>query len=1181
MICKYKITLLFVISVFIGRSQSASFTPPGAISLGDFDIPGNQLTVEAIIYWRGGANILTKHTDPTNLNYLFRPNSGEFTTYNTGNSGATTFYNMGNPNPTPNNTWIHLAVVYNGSTAAFFVNGCQTHSIPVTGNMMQNDIITTIGGFNGGIGNYGVNPGEYFDGDIDELRIWNVARSQAQISANMNDLPTYATEPGLLAYYKFDGDYNNLVPGPNGIATGGVSFGAEHPTIEPFSIDSITTVNSCTGNDGALTVYTNQTNVDYSLDGVTYGASPTFTGLTPNTYTVYCRSFSGCIETQTATVSPAIIATVSPTTDINACVGQTVSVPSFNPTPGTASVTWTNNNTAIGLAASGTGDIASFAATNTTNAPITAQIIVTPTEGTCPGTKDTFDITINPIPSITPIIDTTLCENEPLTVTFNSNVTGTQYNWTNSNTSIGLGANGNGTSINFTASNNQSSAISSSVTVTGTFNGCSSSSEQFNIQVNPAPTALPINDTTVCNGENIPSILLQGSPSGGTSSWQNSNINIGIAMNGVDSIPSFIANNPSTNPISGTITYSNTLNGCTSNNETFVITVNPTPNITPVPNIEVCAGNLTGIPPFQVDIPGSTTTWTNTNSSIGLPSSGSGNIPPFFSTNNSGANITGTIDVVASINGCDSPTETFDITIKPRPTIGNMDDIVACSGNSVMVPNFNVTPASATITWTNSDSTYGLASSGTGNIASFTAINPDPTIKGGLISATAELNGCTSFSEQFTIAINHTPEIIQINDTGACGNETLDLVDFQTSGTNPTITWTNTEPSIGIPSNGVGNIQPFNVVNNPTQINAVITTTASENGCTGSPMSYIITINPTPSLAPYQDIIACQTEMVNPTPFTVSPTNAIISWTETNNSFTNTGTGNLPSFTAPGNNIDTNYATVDVVANFGFCLSDTLTFDIIVKPKPILSPLDDIIVCALETVSLPGFTSTIPNAVVSWTNDNPNVGILDNGTGDIPSFTTPHTGTDTLTANLIATAERNGCFSIPITFNIQVNPNELSSPNDFSFCAKDLVIAPDGYMFYSWSDGQSGQSIYIENQQYYTLTATDSSGCLATKEFYANETCNYMFFPNAFTPNNDGFNDEYKPSIVAELKSYNFTIFDRWGTLVFETDNYDKGWDGLINNAEAPSGVFSDRLKYDELDNIDTQVKKGHFILLR
>lgn len=84
--------------------------------------------------------------------------------------------------------------------------------------------------------------------------------------------------------------------------------------------------------------------------------------------------------------------------------------------------TWTNSNTSIGLASSGTGNIPSFVATNSTNLPVMATITVTPkyTNGgsSCSGTSKTFTITVNPTPKITAQpVSKTICNGDSTTFT--------------------------------------------------------------------------------------------------------------------------------------------------------------------------------------------------------------------------------------------------------------------------------------------------------------------------------------------------------------------------------------------------------------------------------------------------------------------------------------------------------------------------------------------------------------------------------------------------------------------------------------------------------------------------------------------------------------------------------------------------------------------------------------------
>ena len=55
-----------------------------------------------------------------------------------------------------------------------------------------------------------------------------------------------------------------------------------------------------------------------------------------------------------------------------------------------------------------------------------------------------------------------------------------------------------------------------------------------------------------------------------------------------------------------------------------------------------------------------------------------------------------------------------------------------------------------------------------------------------------------------------------------------------------------------------------------------------------------------------------------------------------------------------------------------------------------------------------------------------------------------------------------------------------------------------------------------------------------------------IYVPNAFTPNKDGLNDLLKPFMIGIRELKYFRIFNRWGQLVFETQDPNNGWDGRI-----------------------------------
>jgi gliding motility-associated-like protein len=92
-----------------------------------------------------------------------------------------------------------------------------------------------------------------------------------------------------------------------------------------------------------------------------------------------------------------------------------------------------------------------------------------------------------------------------------------------------------------------------------------------------------------------------------------------------------------------------------------------------------------------------------------------------------------------------------------------------------------------------------------------------------------------------------------------------------------------------------------------------------------------------------------------------------------------------------------------------------------------------------------------------------------------------------------------------------------------------------------------------------------------------------FFMPNAFTPNQDGLNDDFIPVGKFEgLRNYSFTIWNRWGDLIFSTDDFRIGWNGQRNNTGevAPPGVYAYLIEYvDPLG--DRKTIKGHCTLIR
>lgn len=116
-----------------------------------------------------------------------------------------------------------------------------------------------------------------------------------------------------------------------------------------------------------------------------------------------------------------------------------------------------------------------------------------------------------------------------------------------------------------------------------------------------------------------------------------------------------------------------------------------------------------------------------------------------------------------------------------------------------------------------------------------------------------------------------------------------------------------------------------------------------------------------------------------------------------------------------------------------------------------------------------------------------------------------------------------------------------------------------------------------------TLSVGNASGCL--KEFSRELTIagtRFLRMPSAFTPNGDGKNDFYFP-VFSQLKSIKFWVFNRWGEIIFFSENLnDQGWNGMLQGEEAPNGTYVYRVEYlDDSDGGRKETKAGSFLLLK
>ena len=264
-------------------------TGQSGVQIGKLDIGGNQLTIEATFKrtdpYIGGplyaGDLVSKHSNQYDCNYLLRPNGVAIATVNG-------FSSVDIDCEIELNKTYHVAMVYDGTTLKFYRNGVLKGSSAASGNLITNNFITAIGS----CAFFPNNFNEDFKGFINEVRFWNIARTQAEINQYITtSLPNPQTQTGLLAYYQFNDLLNK-----QGNATWNASI-LGNATINATNPD-------CTN---ALTDICILYTFYKDADGDTYGdpaiSVTNYTGIAP---TGFVTNNTDCDDTKAA-INPATV----------------------------------------------------------------------------------------------------------------------------------------------------------------------------------------------------------------------------------------------------------------------------------------------------------------------------------------------------------------------------------------------------------------------------------------------------------------------------------------------------------------------------------------------------------------------------------------------------------------------------------------------------------------------------------------------------------------------------------------------------------------------------------------------------------------------------------------------------------------------------------------------------------
>ena len=380
--------------------------------------------------------------------------------------------------------------------------------------------------------------------------------------------------------------------------------------------------------------------------------------------------------------------------------------------------------------------------------------------GPCPGDISSFDITIEQEVDAGADNTSSLCNTAGTMLDLNTLLSGADAGGVWSETT-GSGSFTPGTGM-FDAAGLGAGTYDFVYTLTAVA-PCLDDASNFSITVENNLVAGTDNVYTSCNnpGASIDvNTLLTGADAGGT--WTH-DAPAGSVIGGIFDMSGVTG---------GAYTFNYTVSPvapCVSDVATMTISVNEVPTMDPVSDIQVCPGDIIAVPSFTSDVAGTGFDWTNTSGiDVGFGLAGSGDIASSSGINPSAADANATIEVTPTTPaGCVGNTETFVVTVHPRPDVTLSGDVlVGCAPLQVNFTNTSA-PLGDNCVWTFGD---GTTATGCGGVSK--TFDMPGTFDIGLTVTTAE--GCSDnimvedYINVYPVpeaAFVSTPNVVTVNNT--------------------------------------------------------------------------------------------------------------------------------------------------------------------------------------------------------------------------------------------------------------------------------------------------------------------------------------------------------------------------------------------------------------------------------
>ena len=196
-------------------------------------------------------------------------------------------------------------------------------------------------------------------------------------------------------------------------------------------------------------------------------------------------------------------------------------------------------------------------------------------------------------------------------------------------------------------------------------------------------------------------------------------------------------------------------------------------------------------------------------------------------------------------------------------------------------------------------------------------------------------------------------------------------------------------------------------------------------------------------------------------------------------------------------------------------------------------------------------------------------------------------GTYNVTLNLTTSP---ACLNRSVTVPVTLDVFDIQAPADMTVEANQPVqlFVTGGGVEFAWSPATGLNDSTLSNpvalppkSMWYKVTVVNEEGCTDSDSVFIKvNPAPGIYVPKAFTPNNDGRNDLFRPIITKEYTLQEFTIFNRWGEKLFSTSQVDAGWNGRHKGVIQETGAYVWMLRATDQRNGEKHFLRGTFVLI-